>query len=261
MRPRVVVLRTAGTNCDLETVHALQRAGAEAERVHVRRLAERPADLGRYAILVLPGGFTYGDDVAAGRVLAVELRARLGDALGEFVAHGGLVLGVCNGFQVLVRAGLLPGGPAALGPEPQATLAANESNRFECRWVHVSVRGGGSPWLPERDEVWPLPVAHGEGRFLTRGPAVLEALEREGRVAFRYVDERGRPGGYPANPNGSAHHIAGVTDPTGQVLGLMPHPERNVEPWHHPAWTRLGVRAAGEGLALFRRGVAAARSG
>ncbi len=224
--PRAIVVRAAGTNCDRETAHALELAGARVETVHVGRLAERPRSLEEYGILVLPGGFSYGDDVASGRILALELERRLGDALLRFVDDGRIVLGICNGFQVLVRMGLLP------GKAGRATLTDNDSGRFECRWVTLRAGPGASIFCPP-GTLLEMPVAHGEGKFLVESPGVLAKMEAGSQVAFVYEGD-----GYPANPNGSVAGIAGVADPTGRVLGLMPHPERFVHPWQHPTWTR-----------------------
>ena len=253
--PKALVLRTAGTNCDGETVAALERAGARAELLHHARLAAEPARLDEAALCVLPGGFSYGDDVAAGRVFGLELRHLLHEALAAFVDRGGFVLGICNGFQVLVEAGLLE----PRGAERGIALTGNASNRFECRWVTLRSEASACPWLVA-GEVWPVPVAHAEGRFVTRDAATLARLAAQGQIALRYVTADGGAPRYPDNPNGSEGDIAGVCDPTGRVLGLMPHPERNVTPWNHPYWTRLPARDEGEGLAFFRRMVDAAAS-
>jgi len=268
---RALVLRTAGTNCDRETGLALEAAAARTELLHVRRLVEEPRRLEGYRVLVIPGGFSYGDDVAAGRALGFEIRHDLAGPLSEFVEAGGHVLGVCNGFQVLVDTGILEGVPRS---ERGVALSGNSSARFECRWITLRSERSACRWL-EPGEVWPAPVAHGEGRVLVRDAATLARLERNGQIALRYVrPPADRPpdppldpsaprspdpgsgeerAGYPDCPNGSVQEIAGLCDPTGRVLGLMPHPERNVTPWHHPRWTRLGARAEGEGLAFYRR--------
>jgi phosphoribosylformylglycinamidine synthase len=253
--PKAFVLRTAGTNCDGETVDALERAGARAELLHLERLAAEPARLDEAELVVLPGGFSYGDDVAAGRVFGLELRHLLPEALSAFVERGGFVLGICNGFQVLVEAGLLE----PRGAERTIALTGNASNRFECRWVTLRSEASACPWLVA-GEVWPVPVAHAEGRFVVKDAAALERLEANGQIALRYVARDGGAPGRLDNPNGSQGDIAGVCDPTGRVLGLMPHPERNVNPWNHPYWTRLPARDEGEGLAFFRRMVDAAAS-
>jgi phosphoribosylformylglycinamidine synthase len=250
--PRVLILRAPGANCDAEAAFAFERAGAVAERVHVNRLRERPDRLKGYQVLVVPGGFTYGDDVAAGKILANQLAHFLGDALHRFRAADKLVLGICNGFQALLKAGLL------LPPDedgPVATLAHNASEKFEDRWVHLRATPGACPFLRGIDRML-VPVAHGEGRFVCREEWQLQGLMQTGQVVLRNVDEAGRPGGYPVNPNGSQGDVAGVCDASGRVLGLMPHPERHVLPTQHPRWTRLGLAEEGDGLRLFRNAVA-----
>jgi phosphoribosylformylglycinamidine synthase len=252
---RALVLRAAGINCDAETVRALETAGAATELVHLDRVLERPKILDAFSLLVVPGGFSYGDDVAAGRLFGFELRLGLARELGAFVARGGFVLGVCNGFQVLVETGLLSG-PA--GGERTIALANNESARFECRWITLRAEASACTWLVP-GEILPAPIAHGEGRFIVRDDAALRRLEANGQIALRYVRADGSPArGFPDNPNGSVSDIAGICDPTGRVLGLMPHPERNLTPWNHPHWTRRPPRTEGEGLAFYRRLVEAA---
>lgn len=246
-----LVLRTAGTNCESETALALERSGARAELLHLHRLIAEPARLDDAAILVLPGGFSYGDDIAAGRVLGHELRHFLGETLAHFVARGGFVLGVCNGFQALVDTGLLEG-PTHGGSRRKVALSANESGHYECRWVTLRNETSACPWL-EPGLLWPVPVAHGEGRIVFDDPSTLERFRSAGQIALRYVRADGGEASYPELPNGSTEAIAGICDPTGRVLGLMPHPERNQSPFHHPRWTRLGPRTEGEGLAFYRR--------
>lgn len=249
---RVMVLRTAGTNCDGETAYAFSLAGAEPEFVHVNRLLHGERQLARYHILAIPGGFTYGDDVSAGKILANELFNRLREQLQSFVAAGGLVLGICNGFQVLVKAGLLPGGDGDVGQ--RATLFFNESGRFQCEWIRLRVVDNGHcVFTRGMDSVVEFPIAHGEGRFVADS-AEIEGLFARGQVTFQYVDGDGIPL-VMANPNGSVASIAGISDVTGRVLGLMPHPERHVHPSHHPQWTRRSFRGEGDGMALFRNAV------
>jgi len=249
MAVHVLVLRAPGTNCDEETVYAFERAGAAAVRVHVARVRENPAIVDQYQILALPGGFTYGDDLGAGKILGNEIRFHLAEALGRHLARGRLVLGICNGFQALVRAGLLPGGEGS----GRATLAFNDSGRFEARWVHLEVVSDRTPFFKKGARLF-LPCAHGEGKFVAED---LGAIERSGQVVLRYVDREGRRGPYPVNPNGSDGDVAGICDPTGRVLGLMPHPERHVESYHHPRWTRRPRSPEGEadGLEVFRNAV------
>ncbi|HEY8505866.1 MAG TPA: phosphoribosylformylglycinamidine synthase I [Gemmataceae bacterium] len=254
-KPQVLVLRAPGTNCDEETAFAFERAGAWAEVLHVNRFREQPTLLRRYQILALPGGFSYGDDVAAGKIFANQLGGFLGESLREFRDRGKLVLGICNGFQVLLKAGLL------LQPDedgPIATLAHNTTGRYEDRWVHLEVRPGKCPFLKDCERLY-LPVAHGEGRFLCREEWIARGLEQTDQIVLRYVDEHGRRGGFPVNPNGSQGDVAGLCDPTGQILGLMPHPERHIFPTQHPQWTRRGIPEGeqdGDGMKLFRNAVA-----
>lgn len=236
-KPKVIVLRTAGTNCDEETAHAWELAGAQAERVHVRSVIEQPDRLKQYGILTIPGGFSYGDDISAGKILANQMIHHLRDALCEFVEDGKLVLGICNGFQVMVKAGLLPGGDQrAMGPQT-VTLTQNDSARFEARWVHLRSSSRPNAFLPP-DMIVALPIAHGEGKLVPADDRVREQLKTGGHIALTYCDAEGRSGTYPINPNGSQDDIAGLCDSTGRVLGLMPHPERFVQPTHHPEWTQ-----------------------
>jgi phosphoribosylformylglycinamidine synthase I len=250
-KPRVLVLRAPGANCDGETQFAFEQAGALTERVHVNRLREQPALLRSYQILAIPGGFTYGDDIAAGRILANQLQHFLHDALHQFRARERLILGICNGFQALLRAGLL------LQPDedgPLATLAHNGSGKFEDRWIYLQASPGRCPFLKGCQRLH-LPVAHAEGRFVVRAPWILQGLQQAGQVVLRYVDANNQPGAYPINPNGSQSDVAGLCDVTGRVLGLMPHPERHVLPTQHPRWTREGLASEGDGLRLFRNAV------
>jgi phosphoribosylformylglycinamidine synthase I len=254
--PSVLILRAPGANCDGETEFAFQQAGARAERVHINRLREQPTLLDRYQILAIPGGFTYGDDIAAGKILAHQLTTFLGDTLREFRDREKLVIGICNGFQALLKAGLL------IPPDedgPLATLAHNAHGSFEDRWVHLQATPGQCPWLTDCDRLF-LPVAHGEGNFVCRKEWILKGLEQSGQIVLRYVDPTGQPAGFPHNPNGSQGNVAGLCDATGRVLGLMPHPERHVLPTQHPRWTREGLKLEGDGLALFRNAVEFFRS-
>ena len=247
----MLILRAPGANCDTEAQFAFEQAGAQADRVHINRLREAPRLLQGYQVLVIPGGFTYGDDVAAGKILANQLAHFLGDALRRFRDAGKLILGICNGFQAILKAGLL------LPPDddgPLATLTQNSSGKFEDRWVYLQAKPGSCSFLRGIERLH-LPVAHGEGRFLCRAPWVLEGLAQAGQVVLRYRAAAGEPGGYPVNPNGSEGDVAGVCDPSGRVLGLMPHPERHVLPTQHPRWTRLGLAAEGDGLQLFRNAI------
>jgi phosphoribosylformylglycinamidine synthase len=250
--PKAIVLRSAGTNCDRETAHALEQAGFQAERMHVYRLMEEPRRLADAQFLVIPGGFSYGDDVAAGKILANQMLHRLAEPLNAFVSAGKLVLGICNGFQVMLKSGLLPWArvePGTAGRD--ATLAWNDSGRFEDRWAHLRCDTDRCVFLPPGETI-SLPVAHGEGKFVPAGDEVLGRLRDGGQVALRYVTADGQSGGYPVNPNGSVDDVAGLCDPTGRVLGLMPHPERFVEITQHPRWTRERLSRA-DGRVFFER--------
>lgn len=258
---KALVLRAAGINCDRETQHALDLAGAQAERVHINRLIERKTLLDDCQILVVPGGFSYGDDVAAGKILANQVMHHLRDALEQFIADGKLVLGICNGFQVLVKTGILPGVPASqtAGEEPAAgagqdvTITYNDSGKFEDRWVYLEPQTQRCVFIDPRRRIY-LPIAHGEGKVVTRDQETPDTLIAGGHVAFKYVDAEGREGDYPINPNGSVSSIAGLTDSTGRVLGLMPHPERFVRPTQHPRWTRE-QDVDSDGMTIFNNAV------
>jgi phosphoribosylformylglycinamidine synthase subunit PurQ / glutaminase len=255
MRPRTLVLRTAGINCDGETVHAFEQAGAGAELVHVNRLLERPALLGEYQMLAIPGGFSYGDDIAAGRILANQMRHHLGEAIARFIESGKPIIGICNGFQVLVKTDLLPGSIG--GREGQTcTLAHNEGGRFIDRWVHLSGPASRCIWTEGVGHI-ELPIAHGEGKFVARDEEVLRSLVENQQIALVYARDEGSParGEQPWNPNGSVADIAGVCDASGLVFGLMPHPERFVDSIQHPAWTSRPTAKEGEGLRIFRKAV------
>jgi phosphoribosylformylglycinamidine synthase I len=254
--PKALVLRSAGTNCEVETAHALRRAGATPEIVHLGRFLESPEKLRAYRIVVFPGGFSYGDDIASGVVFGVEMRNRVTPELRRMIADGALVLGICNGFQILVRSGLLPATTGSDGAQ-EATLAQNVSAHYECRWIRMQVATDRCVFL-EKGAILECPAAHGEGRFVTKDDSVRERMRAAGQFALRYVGPDDGPAEYPWNPSGTPDGVAGVCDPTGRVLGLMPHPERNVESWHHPDWTTGTTPAEGAGLSVFRNAVRAA---
>jgi phosphoribosylformylglycinamidine synthase subunit PurQ / glutaminase len=268
-RPAVCVITGFGINADEELAQAFLLSGAEPTRVHVRDLIEDRKLLPKFRVLAFPGGFSFGDHLGSGKVFATLFRRNLGTALSDFIAAGGLVIGICNGFQVLVKMGVLPNLAGTGGQE--ASLVHNDSGKFEDRWVRVRFeeksRCVWSRGLREMD----LPVRHGEGKFIPRSTSDLEAMTAQGLVAVRYaarggVASEGASFGYPDDPNGSEAHVAGLCDPTGRVFGLMPHPEAYMRPENHPDWARLDARtlrhkekAGGDGLQIFRNGVAAAR--
>ncbi len=255
---RVVIVRAPGTNCDQETAYAFEQAGARADIVHVNRLLESPAVAQQYQILCIPGGFSYGDDVAAGRIFAGQIRHHLVDAVTRFRDEGKIVLGICNGFQVLLKSGLL------LTDDPQgsapATLTWNDSGRYEDRWVHLRVDGTRCVLLRGLESLY-LPIAHAEGKFVARDADTMRQLDDAGQLVLRYgypppspdISSKTLP--FPFNPNGSQANVAGVCDSSGRVFGLMPHPERFIDPTQHPHWTRLPAACEGQGLQLFRNAV------
>ena len=250
MQPKILILRAAGINCDEETAAACEIAGGRAERVHINQIAEGNVRIDDYAALVIPGGFSYGDHLGAGKLLAVDLLHRLRESLQRFVEDGKPVLGICNGFQVLVKSGLLPGSDGA--PRQTVTLTENTSGHYECRWVRLQPAADTpSLFLRNVDQPFSLPVGHGEGRLVADTKTIAE-LKNNRLIALRYVDADNQPAfGYPDNPNGSADAIAGICNRRGNVLGLMPHPDRAYLPHLHPDWRRSG-RTEGDGLQLFR---------
>ncbi|MDD5327384.1 MAG: phosphoribosylformylglycinamidine synthase I [Phycisphaerae bacterium] len=246
---KAIVLRAAGINCDMETEHAFELAGAEAERVHINRIIEDKSALEKYQIIVIPGGFSYGDDVAAGKILANQIIHHLYEPIQKFIEGGKLVLGICNGFQVLVKAGILPGMDSG-GEKGPVTITNNDSGKFEDRWVYLAPQAEKCIFIESGRQIY-LPIAHGEGKVVAKDKATLEKLKSDGHIAFKYVDENGNEGDYPVNPNGSVDSIAGLTDATGRVLGLMPHPERYVRATQHPHWSRLVNKRNGDGMTIF----------
>lgn len=263
---RVCILFTDGINCDAETSTAFAMAGGRPEHVHVNQLRDGSRQLSDFQILAISGGFSYGDDIRAGQILATELVTMLVCQLREFVERGGLILGICNGFQVLVRTGLLPFNTIG---QTSVSLTVNTSGKFECRWVRLGVENTRCVFTCDMEHegttvpspqglrtLWgriELPVAHKEGKFIADSDTIAR-IEREGLVALRYDDADGIATTYPKNPNGSINGIAGVCDATGRILGLMPHPERFVVPTQHPNWRRPGY-VAPYGLRFFQNAV------
>jgi phosphoribosylformylglycinamidine synthase I len=249
---KALIMRGPGTNCNMEAQWAMELCGAEVESFHINRLIENPQILRNFHLLTLPGGFTYGDDISAGAVLALEIRKFLGEELRKFIDGGKLVIGICNGFQVLIKSGFLPGNSL----NGKATLFFNDSAKFECRWINLKKNDKNkSPFLSRLPSIIPCPVAHAEGKFITSDKKTLKSVESQNQVAFTYVDKSGKEGDYPVNPNGSMGHIAGITDETGRVLGMMPHPERNIFPTHLPDLRRINPSGVSIGLKLFEGGI------
>jgi len=253
---KVVVLKTSGTNCDTETAAGFSLAGAEPEIVHINRFLRKEKKFSDYKILAIPGGFADGDDISAGKVFGNKLKYRLKNEITDFVKKGRLVIGICNGFQVLVKSGFFP----FLEAEQSVTLTNNDSGRFECRWVwlktvhestSLSVHGF---WVKNLPDVIQLPVAHAEGKFIVKDNSVLNRLTENGQILLKYSDEKGNVSGYPYNPNGSIANIAGITNLGGNIFGLMPHPERFALKYQSPFWTRAG-RAEPYGLTILKNAV------
>jgi len=245
---KTLILRAPGTNCDFETKVAFEQAGAEVDSALVNELFRREKRLSDYQIMVSPGGFTYGDDISAGKIMANELRLRLGEDIQRFINDGRLILGICNGFQVLVKAGILPG---LTDEDTPLTLTGNDSGRFECRWVYLQVNGVSPCIFTRGISTMYLPVAHGEGKVVAER-AALNKLN----IVMHYADEAGNiEAGYPHNPNGSVRNIAGICDASGRIFALMPHPERFIRWTQHPRWTREIPRNYGDGLQIFLNAV------
>jgi phosphoribosylformylglycinamidine synthase I len=260
MAPRVLILRAPGTNCDQETAFAFETAGGKPDVLHLNRLLENPQLTANYQILAIPGGFSYGDDISAGRIFGNQIRHHLRDCFEEFKASGKLIIGICNGVQILVKSGVLLPDRA---DEPLATLTLNDSGKFEDRWIYLRVVGDKCVFLRGIEQMY-LPIAHAEGKFVARDEATLKKLDAAGQLVLRYAPppeqvsefsiQNSELLPYPHNPNGARLNVAGLCDETGRVFGLMPHPERHIDPTHHPRWTRE-QHDRGDGLAVFENAI------
>lgn len=258
MNVPILLLRTAGTNCEKELAVAFEQAGGRVSLLHVNEVIHNPKTIQGFAILGLPGGFSYGDDIASGRIFANQLVHHLAHVLAEFVDRGGLIIGICNGFQILVKCGLLPGGSNSIGKQT-ATLTHNDSGRFQCEWVSLAAESKSKCLWTKGLTAFPLPIAHGEGKFVAPD-ILLDQLEADGQVALRYRSHAAGGTLGPQsqeNPNGSLRSIAGVCDPTGRVFGLMPHPERFISTVQAPV--KPFQIAEAPGLTLIKNGVSAVR--
>lgn len=258
---RVAVVRMEGSNCEEELHRCFATLGTKPEMVHLNQLTGRaePKDrrkLEDYHVLMFPGGFSAGDYIRAGAIFAARMKSALGKDVERFVEAGKPIGGFCNGFQIMVEMGLLPGLDGPMSAEPQAVLHNNDSGHYECRPTLLK-HTAKSAFTAKvaKNKVLAIPSAHAEGKLLfPKGQEgkMLRKLEDNGQVVFRYVDPEGQPGGYPWNPNGSPMDIAGLTNPEGNVLGMMPHPERAFWRWQHSDWTRTGkAEGPGDGQALF----------
>lgn len=256
---KVLVLTGYGINCERETAYAFYKAGAEPILIHLNDLIEQPSLMDNCHIFSIPGGFSFGDDIASGRILANRIRYRLEKSLMKFIQDGKLIIGICNGFQVMVKMGILPLFDHHF--QQCVTLTHNDSGRFEDRWVHLKIN-------PESPCVWTaniekldLPVRHGEGKFITLNESVLEKLRTQNQIVLQYAKSNSSlaEGEYPLNPNGSVDDIAGICDPSGRIFGLMPHPEAFWDITLHPLWKR-NINIEVTGLHIFRNGVSYALS-
>ena len=247
---KALVLTGYGINCEKESQHSIEKVGGKADIAHLNSVFDNPDMLKDYNMLMVPGGFSFGDDIGSGKVFANKMKFRLREPLDEFVKAGKLVLGICNGFQVLVKMGLLP------EPDFQQTvsLVGNASGHFEDRWVILKANKSSPCIFTKGMEFLLVPVRHGEGQFVTSDNSVLEGLKTRNQIVFQYVDEDLKPGDYPWNPNGSVEDIAGICDSTGRIFGMMPHPEAFNIPENCPYWVRGSVKEA-MGLKVFKNAV------
>jgi phosphoribosylformylglycinamidine synthase I len=263
MKPKALVLQAYGTNRDLDVMAALTLAGADVVGVPLNDLRLSKTLFRDFQLVVLPGGFSYADALGAGKLLAIDLISYFADEIAAFVDFGKPVIGICNGFQALVKSGILPGTHAvARGDEATprndtsgATLTFNANGHFECRWVSLKAISQNCIWTKGLDEIINCPIAHGEGNLQIADRSLFSTFQSQDQIALTYICPDGSPanGSYPVNPNGSMLDIAGICNPKGNVLGLMPHPENHIHAWQHPRHTR-GEKGE-SGLALFENGV------
>jgi phosphoribosylformylglycinamidine synthase I len=254
MRPKALVLYGYGINCDYETQYAFERAGADAARVHINELISGDHRLEEYQILSLPGGFSFADDIGAGKVFANRFKYNLEEPLQRFIRDDKLVIGICNGFQTMTKMGILPGLDGDYRTQ-LTTVTYNDSGRFEDRWVYLTVFDSSCVFTRGIERLY-FPVRHGEGKFIPKDDHVLHRLYENKQVVLKYCDINGDVhAGYPWNPNGSVDAIAGICDETGKIFGLMPHPEGYLFRTNHPRWTREHLPEEGLGLQVFKNAV------
>lgn len=261
MKPKALILQARGSNRDIDAMDALILAGADPYGVPLNELRAGKKQFADFQMLVVPGGFSYADALGAGKLLALDLNSYFVDEIAAFVAAGKPVIGICNGFQALVKSGVLPGmGREKENGKSSATLTFNNQGRFECRWVNLQPMSQNCIWTKDLQDMITCPIAHGEGNFQTTSLFPLSSFVENDQVALTYTLPDGSPacGEYPANPNGSQLDIAGICNPAGNVLGLMPHPENHIHAWQHPRHTR--GETGQSGLVLFQNGVKFAKS-
>ncbi len=261
MKPKVAVLTGFGINCDYETAAVFEMAGGISERIHINHLCNNNKDLSDYHILAIPGGFSFGDHLGSGRLMGNRMRFNIRDQLNNFISSGKPIIGICNGFQVLVKTGLLPG-KAIPDFKQTASLTLNNSGKYEDRWVTLEF-DKNSPCIWTKDITrMEVPVRHGEGKFVMQNNSQLDELQNNHQIVAQYVDPNSEMGAtntplpYPLCPNGSMRNIAGICDPTGLIFGLMPHPEAHHSTWLHPRWTsEINEHKEGEGMAIFHNAI------
>lgn len=251
MALNALILSGYGLNCETESKYAIDKSGGSADILHINRLLQNPKLLDQYNMLMIPGGFSFGDDLGAGKVFANKIKYKMKDQINEFVNQKKLILGIGNGFQILVKLGLLP--------EPdfkqRITMITNDSGKFEDRWVILKVNKKSPCIFTRNMEALLCPVRHGEGKIITDGKETLDKLKQNNQIVFQYVDKTGELAGYTHNPDGSVENIAGICDKSGLVLGMMPHPEAFITSQNCPYWIRGSVKE-GMGLQIFRNAVA-----
>lgn len=257
MKPQALILQAHGTNRDYDVAEALTLAGADPHPVPLNDLRAGKKRFANYQMLVVAGGFSYADSLGAGKLLALDLNSYFNEEISAFVESSKPVIGICNGFQALVKSGILLGEKKEerRKNEAGATLTFNAEGHFECRWVNLAPVSQTCIWTNDLENTIFCPIAHGEGNFQSSNTALVNALTAQDQIALTYIHADGSPanGEYPINPNGSILDIAGICNPQGNVLGLMPHPENHIYPYQHPQWTR-GVKG-NSGLVLFENGV------
>lgn len=259
-KPNAMILQANGTNRDRDVAEAFSLAGAEPVLVPLNYLYTGRVKFSEFQILVLPGGFSYADAFGAGNLLALDIKSYFSDEIKIFLECDKPILGICNGFQALIKANILPGQmPNQSGDENEngrkVTLTFNNSGHFECRWINMHPVSKVCIWTRDIESAMACPIAHGEGRFLTCDDSILSTISGEDMIALTYIQENGFSAGgkYPDNPNGSSMDIAGICNSMGNILGLMPHPENHIHYYQHPQWTRGVTR--GNCLSLFISGV------
>ena len=253
MKPGVLVLTGYGINCDYETHHAFNLVGADARRVHINDIIDKIENLDDYQIIAFLGGFSFGDDISSAKVLANKIKFNIFDDLKRFIDDGKVIIVICNGFQAMVKLGILPAFERMYNKQT-TTLTFNDSGRFEDRWVYMKANPKSRCIFTKDIDMLYLPVRHGEGKFVANSE-FLQKLNKNNQVALRYVDDKGNLAGYPWNPNGSLENIAGICNETGRIFGLMPHPEAYLYKTNHPRWTREKIAEEGMGVKVFRNAI------